>query len=58
MKILLRHSKKEHWQMVTSAAYKNENELQRLLAESPSLIGIDDVRPGAGALVATKSWGF
>ncbi len=51
MKILLRHGKKEDWKMVESAAYQNEAELQRLLAESPSLIGIDDVRPGAGTLI-------
>ena len=51
MKILLRHGKSEAWNMVESAKYQDENELQKLLADSPSLISIDDVRPGAGALV-------
>ena len=51
MKILLRHGKGEAWNMVESAKYQNENELQKLLADSPSLISIDDVRSGAGALV-------
>ena len=47
MKILLRHGKSEEWNMVESAKYQNEDELQKLLADSPSLISIDDVRPGA-----------
>jgi hypothetical protein len=51
MKILLRNDKKDAWKLVESAAYKGENELQRLLAESPSLISIEDVRAGAGQLV-------
>jgi hypothetical protein len=52
MKILLRNGKKESWKVVDSAIYKNEDELQKLLSDSPSLISIDDVRPGAGVLVA------
>jgi hypothetical protein len=51
MKILLRHGKSEEWNMVESAKYQDENELQKLLADSPSIISIGDVRPGAGALV-------
>ena len=51
MKILLRHGNGEEWNMVESAKYQDEKELQKLLANSPSLISIDDVRPGAGALV-------
>ena len=51
MKILLRNGKSEEWNMVESAKYQDESELQKLLAETPSLISIDDVRPGAGALV-------
>ncbi len=38
--------------MVESAKYQNENELQKLLADSPTLISIDDVRPGSGLLIA------
>src|SRR5687767_14790951 len=51
MKILLRHGKDEEWHMVESAKYQNENELQKLLADSPSLISINDVRPGSGLLI-------
>lgn len=36
--------------MVESAKYQDENELQKLLADSPSIISIEDVRPGAGTL--------
>jgi len=36
MKILLRHGKSEEWNMVESAKYQNEDELQKLMAESPS----------------------
>jgi hypothetical protein len=55
MKILLRNDKKGSWKLVESAAYKGESELQHLLTESPSLISIDDVRPGAGQLVVAVS---
>jgi hypothetical protein len=51
MKILLRNDKKDDWKLVESAAYQGEIELQNLLEESPSLISIEDVRPGAGQLV-------
>ena len=46
MKILLRHGKSEAWNMVESTKYEDEKELQKLLADSPSLISIDDVRIG------------
>lgn len=52
MKILIRNQKHEKWQMVQSAPYGAEAELQRLLAEEPSLISIDEVRDGSGVLVA------
>ncbi len=52
MKILIRNHKHEKWQLVQSAAYAGEAELQSLLAEEPSLISIEEVRAGAGALVA------
>ena len=51
MKILLHNNQKDTWKLVESAAYQGESELQNLLAESPSLISIEDVRPGAGQLV-------
>jgi hypothetical protein len=51
MKILLRNDKKDAWKLVESAAYKGEVELQNILAKSPSLISIEDVRVGAGQLV-------
>ena len=51
MKILLRNDKKDAWNLVESAAYEGEGDLQNLLAKSPSLISIEDVRVGAGQLV-------
>jgi hypothetical protein len=51
MKILFRNNKKEKWQLVQSAAYGAESELQRLLAEQPSLISLNEIREGSGALV-------
>lgn len=52
MKILMRNQKDKKWKLVETAAYTKENELQNLLAESPGLISISDVREGAGSLVA------
>lgn len=52
MKILLRNNQHENWQLVQSAAYGAETELQRLLAEAPSLVSVNEVREGAGTLVA------
>ncbi len=51
MKILIRSQKDKEWHLVGSMAYLKETELQHLLAESPSLISIDEVRPKAGPLV-------
>lgn len=50
MKILTRPKTEKSWRLVESAAYAAEAELQKLLAESPELISIQDVRPGAGTL--------
>jgi hypothetical protein len=59
MKILIRGQKDKEWHLVESAAYSREAELQRLLAESPSLISIDEVRPNAGPLVlAVREFGL
>lgn len=52
MKILIRNHKSEKWQLVQSAAYANEGELQKLLAEQPSLVSVNEAREGAGTLVA------
>jgi hypothetical protein len=51
MKILVRSNKGQDWQLVESAGYAGETELQGLLAESPSLISIDEIREGAPPLV-------
>lgn len=51
MKILTRTKSEKAWKLVESAAYEGEKELQALLAESPSLISIQDVREGASPLV-------
>lgn len=52
MKILLRSQSDNQWHLVESAAYAQEAELQRLLAESPGLISLDEVRPDSSPLVA------
>lgn len=52
MKILLRTDKQDAWKLVESAAYSAEAELQRLLAESPSLISLDEIHPGSEPLIA------
>jgi hypothetical protein len=51
LKILLRNDKNGAWKLVESAAYEGEDELQKIIAKSPSLISIEDVRVGAGQLV-------
>ncbi len=52
MKILIRNHRNEKWQKVRSAAYTNEAELQRLLAEDPALIAGEEVNSQAGELLA------
>src|SRR5689334_11071612 len=52
MKILMRSDKHEKWQLVQSAMYGAEAELQALLADTPSLISVNEVREGAGTLIA------
>jgi hypothetical protein len=59
MKILIRGQADNQWHLVESAAYSKETELQQLLAESPGLISIGDVRPNAGPLVlAVREFGL
>jgi hypothetical protein len=51
MKILLRNKTSHKWETIESASYAAENELQRLLAETPSLISIDEIIENASPLV-------
>jgi len=51
LKILMRNQKSERWKLVESAAYGAEAELQSLLASSPSLIPVDEIREGVSPLV-------
>lgn len=59
MKILIRNSKEKVWKIVESAEYGKETELQKLLAESPGLISLEEIRPRAGTLVwAVQEFGL
>jgi hypothetical protein len=51
MKILIRSNKKDDWQPVESVDYGAEKELQKLLAETPSLITINEIRENSSSLV-------
>jgi hypothetical protein len=52
LKILLRYGNHKNWKLVESFSYNNEIELVKLLAESPDLIPAQDLREGAGELIA------
>ncbi|MCH7607489.1 MAG: hypothetical protein IIC94_02810 [Chloroflexi bacterium] len=52
MKIVVRTSDGQDWHTVDSVGYGAENELQDLLAKSPSLVPVGDIREGASPLVA------
>jgi hypothetical protein len=52
MKILLRDQKTKKWEPIDSANYSAEHELQKLLAETPSLIPIGEIRENSSPLVA------
>ncbi len=59
MKILIRDSAREEWEKLESFEYSQETELQELLAESPELIDITDIREGASSLlVAVREFGL
>jgi hypothetical protein len=59
LKILMRNQKSENWKLVESAAYGAEAELQNLLAGSPSLIPVDEIREGVSPLVvAVREFGL
>lgn len=47
MKILVRKTGSRNWEPVESTEYETEGELQDLLARSPSLIPVDEIREGA-----------
>lgn len=51
MKILILNQEEGEWDLVESAEYRAETELQKLLSESPSLISINEIREGASPLV-------
>ena len=51
----MRTQHEKEWKLVETAAYGKEAELQHLLAESPGLISISDVRENAGPLVLAIS---
>jgi len=53
VKILMREGKGKKWELVESNAYTAEAELQELLVESPEVISMEEIRPGAGLLVAS-----
>lgn len=52
MIILMRNRSEKDWKIAETTAYGKEDELQHLLAETPSLISISEIREGAGPLVA------
>ena len=52
MRILIRSTQGTGWKAVESVAYSAETELQQLLAESPSLVPIQDIQGIDSQLVA------
>ena len=51
MKILIRSDEERKWTPAESIKVKAEEELQKLLIESPTLIPVDEIREGASPLV-------
>jgi len=51
MKIIIRNNQTEEWKFIESARAKAEAELQKLLAESPSLMPVGEIREGMSQLV-------
>lgn len=43
MKILIKEKNREHWAEVESALYKVEADLQKLIADSPSIIPVEEI---------------
>ncbi len=59
MSILIRSHGSKKWEVVESAGYNKEGDLQELLSESPSLIPAEEIRPGtAPFLVAVREFGL
>jgi hypothetical protein len=59
MKILIRKDNQADWELVEAAEYSVETELQELLAESPSLISVEEIREGASPLIiAVREFGL
>src|SRR5215216_4083698 len=52
MKILMREDKNNKWESVDSNDYTAETELQKLLSDSPDVISMEEIRPGAASLIA------
>ncbi len=50
-RIFIRNRESSDWKPVESAEYREETELQQLLAKSPSLIPIDEIRDDASPLI-------
>lgn len=51
MKILIKNQDSKQWEPVDSLDYNAEHELQKLLASSPSLIGISEIRESSPPLI-------
>lgn len=51
MKIIIRNNQTKEWKFIESARAKAEAELQKLLAESPSLMPVGEIREGMSQLV-------
>ena len=51
MRILIRDNETKEWKFAESVRAKAEAELQKLLAESPSLIPVSEIREGVSPLV-------
>ena len=51
MKIIIRDNQTKEWKFIESARAKAEAELQKLLAESPSLMPVGEIREGMSQLV-------
>jgi hypothetical protein len=51
MRIVLRHPGADRWTVVQSALYRADDELQQLLAGSPSLVPVADMRPDVTELL-------
>jgi hypothetical protein len=59
MKILIRNQKSKDWKVVESATYGAEAELQALIANSPSLVPVNEIRAEASLLVvAIREFGL